>query len=726
VVGNPEIMEKYYPDYPENEQHYYSVVTSLDKQVGRLRKVLKDLGISGNTMLCFASDNGPEGNPSRTGRHQGSAGNFRGRKRSLYEGGVRVPGIIEYPARFKAPRVIDVPAVTSDYFITCCDLLGIDVSPYSRPYDGISLLPVISGEQTQRNKPIGFQYGSQRSWVDDRYKLVYHTDLERHRSDNGTVPVAAYELYDLVSNPYETRNIIREKPRIAEKMKKDLHQWIASCRRSDEGKDYSSFDTFSGKTEERPNIIFLLTDDLRRDAMGCMGHKHVITPHLDRLAGESVVFVNAYHVSPICMPSRASIMTGQYLGMHGCGFDRPSDYVITEKEFAESYPVLMRKAGYYTGFIGKFGFAVGGDQKTVNHDLWNRKEYMPEEQFDVWYGFPGQGSYFPGKDGTFNGYENRWDATHLNEFMAYQANDFIEKASRANKPFCLSVSFKAPHAPFTPQEHFRRLYDRREIPRMANDAPEYFDLLPGVVREKSRNARWYHTGIRPDWHIELDDTYQAFIKNYYALITGVDDVVGKIRQKLDELGIAGNTVIIFTSDNGFFCGSRQLMGKALLYDESAKAPMIVYDPGQMKDEVPRVEKGLISHVDIAPTLLHLAGIEKPESMPGESFVPLVYDEREETHEAVFGENNFDNFQPVVSETGSPEDYQSIRSKFVRTRDFKYIRYHECHPVVEELWKINEDTLELHNLINDPEFKDIAREMRNKLDAFEAAFVQYEN
>jgi arylsulfatase A-like enzyme len=212
--------------------------------------------------------------------------------------------------------------------------------------------------------------------------------------------------------------------------------------------------------------------------------------------------------------------------------------------------------------------------------------------------------------------------------MGYQANDSLQKAAEQNKPFCLSLSFKSPHAPFDPQEHFRRLYDHGQVPRMVNDAPEFFGNLQEVIREKSRNARWYFGNNRFAWHIEKDSIYQAFIKNYYALITGLDQVVGEIRHKLNELDIAGNTVIIFTSDNGFFCGSKQLMGKALLYEESAKAPMIVYDPRYRKDRKTNFEDALISHIDIAPTLVDLAGIDKPDNMPGKSFIPLVYGKKD--------------------------------------------------------------------------------------------------
>lgn len=489
------------------------------------------------------------------------------------------------------------------------------------------------------------------------------------------------------------------------------------------------------KNTERPNIIFLMADDQRADAFGFMGNRNVITPNLDMLASDGLVFENAYCVAPICQPSRSSIMTGQYLGTHGSGFDRPTDYIITENEFKTSYPVLLRNNEYFTGFIGKFGFAVGEGKKVKNKNYQDEREYMPAHHFDVWNGFPGQGSYFP-KDGKFNGYANEWKASHLTEFMGDQAIDFFQKASLSGKSFCLSISFKTPHAPFTPAQEFRKKYNGSLIPRMVNDEPEYHEKLPEVVKEKSRNARWYFgrtedyygqkISYRHDWHIEVDSIYQEYIKNYYALISGIDHTVGRIRGELKKLGLEKNTVIIYTSDNGFFAGSKQLMGKTLLYEESAKAPMIVYDPTIVQKEGIRREKGLISHVDIAPTMLDIAGIEIPKNYPGDSFMPIVHEEKEKIHEAVYGENNYDDKYPVPSEVPPTEHYQSIRSKFVRTPNYKFIRYHENNPVIEHLYKIEEDPLELNNIIDDPGYANIARELRAKLDTFEKKHVKFNN
>jgi len=228
VIGGPPYLELY-KNLPEGKRHYYAVVTAMDDQIGRLRRVLEKLNAWHNTMLWFCSDNGPEGNPGPRGRSQGSAGPFRGRKRSLYEGGIRVPGILVWPERIKEPRRTDIPCVTSDYLPTVLDVLGLPL-PEDRAYDGVSLLPLIQGRMKKRPKPIGFQHGVQAAWSDNRYKLVHNRRTRRLRSDNGKTPVSEWELYDLVADPGETKNIAALKPGITASMRAALEKWRASCR----------------------------------------------------------------------------------------------------------------------------------------------------------------------------------------------------------------------------------------------------------------------------------------------------------------------------------------------------------------------------------------------------------------------------------------------------------------------------------------------------------------
>ncbi len=211
-----------YAEHPKYAQHYYGCITALDEQVGRLRAELRTLGIDKETVLFFCSDNGPEG---QAGQAPGTAGHLNGRKRSLLEGGIRVPGIIEWPGRVKAGRTTDIPCVTSDYLPTLLDLL--EAKPTSdRPIDGMSLVPLLDSNLTKRGKSIGFESKGQLAWVGDRYKL--------YRSGGA----AKFKLFDLNADPAERNDLANAKPRLAKRLVEELGAWRASCQASAAGKDY--------------------------------------------------------------------------------------------------------------------------------------------------------------------------------------------------------------------------------------------------------------------------------------------------------------------------------------------------------------------------------------------------------------------------------------------------------------------------------------------------------
>ncbi|TWU43524.1 Arylsulfatase [Novipirellula aureliae] len=231
TVAGPE-YKAMYSDLDDNHQHYYGCVTAMDEQMGRLRKELKDLGVADNTMLWFCSDNGPAGAGGGTRQtpgkqQQGSPGPYRGRKGSLYEGGVRVPGLLEWPAKIQSHRITPVPCSTSDYLPTILDVLGLQTDNTTKPVDGISLVPLINGKMDSRTLPIGFQSRKQQSLTDNQYKL--------YSRDSGKT----YELYDLENDPYETSDIAAANPEVVESMKKSLQEWIESCQNSSNGLDYN-------------------------------------------------------------------------------------------------------------------------------------------------------------------------------------------------------------------------------------------------------------------------------------------------------------------------------------------------------------------------------------------------------------------------------------------------------------------------------------------------------
>ncbi len=217
---------KLYPGRKDKEKHYWGALTAMDEQVGRLRATLRELEVAHDTMLWFTSDNGPEGKKEGPGA-PGTTGGLRGRKRSLFEGGVRVPGLLEWPARVAKARQSDVTCATQDYFPTVLAALGIESPDPSRPMDGVSLLPLIAGADFKRGSPLAFQSRSELALIDGRYKL--HSKLTAAGKD---------KLYDLSADPAEQKNLAAEKPALAAQLRKTLEEWQKSTKASLAGADY--------------------------------------------------------------------------------------------------------------------------------------------------------------------------------------------------------------------------------------------------------------------------------------------------------------------------------------------------------------------------------------------------------------------------------------------------------------------------------------------------------
>lgn len=222
VLAGPE-HRKLYEGIKGTDPHYHGAITAMDEQMGRLRRALRELGIAENTMLWFCSDNGPEG---QAGKAPGSAGPLRGRKRDLFEGGIRVPGLLEWPAKIKEPRVIAMPCCTSDYFPTVLDVLGFRPKGQPEPMDGVSLLPLIEGRMAERPRPIAFESGGQLALIANRLKLIR------------TSPKGNWMLFDIVADPGETKDLSAEEPDAVKAMQDTLLAWQASCKESLAGKDY--------------------------------------------------------------------------------------------------------------------------------------------------------------------------------------------------------------------------------------------------------------------------------------------------------------------------------------------------------------------------------------------------------------------------------------------------------------------------------------------------------
>src|SRR5690606_15346146 len=331
-------------------------------------------------------------------------------------------------------------------------------------------------------------------------------------------------------------------------------------------------------------------DDHRWDALGVMGNDIIQTPNLDKLAGEGILYRNAYVTTAICAVSRASILTGQYMSRHGIDDFKTS---LSPDALSLTYPMLLRAAGYQVGFIGKYGVGAPKDQ--------------PKDQYDFWDCSPtGQPDYEMTDD--------QGNYLHHTDKVDHDINRFLDQVTD-DKPFCLSVSFKAPHVQdndprqFIIHPRYARYYEDVVVPAPETADPRYWNEFPDFFRTEENIARerWKRRFATPEM-------YQDMVRNYYRLLTHVDDVVGHTFDRLRELGLADNTIIIFTGDNGMYLGEHGLAGKWYGHEESIRVPLILYDPRARARGIVTDEIAL--NVDIAPTILKLAGVTVPDGMQG--------------------------------------------------------------------------------------------------------------
>lgn len=437
-----------------------------------------------------------------------------------------------------------------------------------------------------------------------------------------------------------------------------------------------------GQAQEHPNIIFILTDDQRWDALGFAGNEIIQTPEMDRLAAKGTYFSHAMVTTPICAASRASLLTGLYERTHGYTFNQGP---LKERFWQMSYPVLLQQNGYYTGFFGKIGVNYPGAEKHFNQSEFYDRNNKYKDRRGYFYKTIGE------------------DTVHLTRYTGQQALDFISQAPK-DKPFCLSLSFSAPHAHDPAEAQYfwqtasNNLY-KSEIPGPALAANQYFDALPEPVRLGLNRERWY-------WRFDTPEKYQHSVKGYYRMITEIDRELSRIRKELENKEIADNTIIILMGDNGYYLGERQLAGKWLMHDNSIRVPLIIYDPRQKK---PRQVDDLVLNIDVPSTILSMAEAEVPNQYQGIDLQPyLSRGKHVQKRKEVLVEHLW-NFDKIPSSEG------------IRTKKWKYFRY-RLIDAPEELYDLQHDPMETTNLANDPAYARVLRKMR---DQCEEKIFQYQ-
>lgn len=420
---------------------------------------------------------------------------------------------------------------------------------------------------------------------------------------------------------------------------------------------------------KRPNLLLVVTDDQRFDQMGCAGHDVLQTPMMDELAARGVRFRNAFVTTAICAASRASIMTGRREGSHGYTFGKqPMGRDLGDA----TYFTQLKRAGYQTGFVGKWGV------RFAKNVLKGAIDYRRT---------PGQPYLKKGRP-------------HLTSIIADRAIEFIAQQSQ-QQPFCLTVSFHAPHAQdghkdqFLPPPELAKLYEDVEVP-VPPYADEGFAALPTFLKTSMGRIRW-------KWRFDNRDKQVRRTKDYWRMITGVDRGLARIVAALQKHELDDNTVIVFTSDNGYFLGERGLAGKWLIYEESIRVPLIVVDPRASSDRRGTTDNRMVLNTDIAPTMLELAGVTIPDGYDGKSLVPLLAGKPTEWRTEFLYEHRFDN-------------KHIPKSQGVRGERWVYARFDEQEPVYEQLFDLKTDPQQLHNLAGDSKYKSILADQRARCDS----------
>ena len=445
----------------------------------------------------------------------------------------------------------------------------------------------------------------------------------------------------------------------------------------------------------RPNIIFIMTDDHAAHAIGAYGSRVNQTPNLDRLAREGALLTSVFATNSICTPSRAAILTGQYSHINGVTmFNRFDSARMTVAR-------LLQQGGYHTGMIGKWH--LGSDPVG----------------FDRWEILPGQGVYKDPVFYTATG-EKTYSGRYVTDVITDLAVDFVENRPR-NQPFFLMMHHKAPHRPWEPSADYAAQFAGRRIPEPVTFFDSYATRTDALHENLQRVAadltnrdlkitppadvagpdltRWLAT--RPDSVTTVIEgqtvtlqgealarwKYQRYMQDYLATVQSVDDSVGRVLAYLDKAGLSRNTVVVYTSDQGFFLGDHGLFDKRFMYEESIRMPFIVRWPAAVKPGTRSSAMGL--NIDFAPTFLDIAGLPVPVDMQGQSLLPVLRGSAPKDWRTSMYYRYYHD----------PGDHNTRAHYGVRTRTHKLIYFWTKDQW--ELFDLVNDPYELHNLYGEP-------------------------
>ncbi len=457
-------------------------------------------------------------------------------------------------------------------------------------------------------------------------------------------------------------------------------------------------------SEGRPNIIFIMSDDHASHAMSCYGSRINQTPNLDRIASGGMRFSNCFCTNSICTPSRATILTGTYNHVNNVTTlaSKLDGRLVT-------FPKLLQQSGYQTAMIGKWHLGHGGIHDPTGFDYWNV--------------LPGQGLYHNpkmiemGEEKVFEGYTT--------DLITDFSLDWL-KSRETNRPFFLMCHHKAPHRPWEPDDKHMELYEDIDIPEPETFNDDYSNRAAAAAAARMRIDRDLNEtdlkfpvpdGLTPDK--EKKWKYQRYIKDYLRCVASIDDNVGRILDYLDEEGLADNTLVVYTSDQGFFLGDHGWYDKRFMYEESLRMPFIIRYPNGISPGT--VNDNMITNVDFAPTLLEYSGIDIPEDFQGSSFQPLLNGELPDGWQT----SMYYRYWMHLAHHHVYAHYG------IRTLRYKLIYYYadalDQPGAVDgtkepewELFDLEKDPYELNNIYNDPACAEIVKELTEELHSLQEA------
>lgn len=422
-------------------------------------------------------------------------------------------------------------------------------------------------------------------------------------------------------------------------------------------------DSAGGTPPPRPNIIFIVGETHRADALSVAGHPVIRTPNLDQMANAGIRFSQAYVTTAICAVSRASILSGQHRARHGINDFQTG---FTEEAFRQTFPLVLKEEGYALAWIGSYG--VGTPPFTTVFDLWEPRVPWME------------------------------DGVHNTDNVVNKANTWLENR-KSEEPFYMQLNFSAAHeidpttdrpAYFLVQERFQSMYTDAKVSQPTSADPAVWEAFPDFFRTDDNIARkrWYG-------FFDTPEIAEKSAKDYYRMLTGVDDAVGRLQRKLKELGLDENTIIVYTSDHGFSLGEHGMMGKWYPFQPSIQIPLIIYNPMDKSGEGREISS-IALNIDIAPTILGMAGADVPARMQGQDLIRTMDDKVAERSQFFY--------EHTVFKTPQMPAVEAIVSK-----DFKYIKFVEHG--YELLYDLKNDPDEITSLVENADYIDDLQRMR---------------